>query len=167
MAKYACQQYGGNSVEIGVAKGLGTHIIGSAYTNTSIHHVFDSFEGLSSFSDNDGKFGKEGQYKHSIESVKTNLRNSRCNIVYHKGVIPECFDPLIEGVTFAHIDVDLYEPTVKSIRYVDNLVDKGVIIIDDYKHQCWPGVEKAVQEHFGENNPVIHLPTNQGVWYKE
>lgn len=47
---------------------------------------------------------------------------------------------------FVHLDVDLFEPTLFSLKYfADRLNDNGVIIVDDYLNINCPGVHKAVR----------------------
>ena len=51
-----------------------------------------------------------------------------------------------------HIDVSLYEPTLKSLEFFfPRLVDGGIIICDDYNSQQLNGVKKAWDEFFLKN----------------
>ena len=48
-------------------------------------------------------------------------------------------------IKFCHLDINVYEDTVKSFLFVDKyLVKKGIIVFDDYNAIDYPGVFKAV-----------------------
>lgn len=68
-----------------------------------------------------------------------------------------------------HIDVDLYQPTLDSIEFFwDKLNVGGVLVCDDYGFETCPGAKKAMDDFFSKKNmSVIHLPTGQGVVFKQ
>tara|TARA_A100001011_G_C13541844_1_gene528805 strand:- start:8 stop:496 length:489 start_codon:yes stop_codon:yes gene_type:complete len=121
--------------------------------------VFDSFEdGLSEFKVNDLKEASINFQESKIISrkyfsdynilknklIKYNLKN----IFLNKGWIPQVFEKTEERTySFIHIDVDLYEPTLESLKYFFSKLSKGgIIICDDYGYNLFPGAKKAVDE---------------------
>ena len=54
-------------------------------------------------------------------------------------------DSLDFPISFAHIDVDWHDPTLKSLELISsNLTNDGIIVIDDYFN--WKGAKKAVDD---------------------
>ena len=54
---------------------------------------------------------------------------------------------------FVHLDMDIYEPTIFALKFFnDRLVKGGVILLDDYGFDTCPGIPRAVQE-FTETQP--------------
>jgi hypothetical protein len=50
-----------------------------------------------------------------------------------------------------HLDVDLYQPTLDSLRYFGpRLAAGGVLIVDDFGSPTCPGIAEAVREYLGE-----------------
>jgi hypothetical protein len=128
------------------------------------HHAFDSFEGLSMPGADDGDHWRTGALACSIDDVKRNL--ARFDFVdYHPGWIPSSFAS-VEGVkefAFVHIDVDLYEPTLRSLEFFwPRLSDGGLVVSDDYGFSSCPGARKAMEQYFaGTSVPIIELSSGQ------
>jgi len=54
-------------------------------------------------------------------------------------------------ISLLHVDVDLYEPSITSLKYLYPLVTKGgIIILDDYSY--FPGETRAIDEYFDRMN---------------
>ena len=128
-------------------------------------YIFDSFEGgLSDKVDEDRHLlgdtddvATQKQKQHfasEYESVKR-LFADMPNVKITKGWIPE--ETFVGAVrdqqfAFAHIDVDLYEPTKASCEFFFERMPKGgVIVIDDYGSASFPGCRTAVDEFLAEN----------------
>lgn len=164
-----------NMAEVGVYKGGGSYFIAATLQmlkwESATLHCLDTFEGhasqdvraedphqrASSFSDT------------SFESVKGYLSQFP-NIQVYKGRIQET-SPQIEEKTFCfvHLDMDLYEPTVFSLKFFDRrLLSGGVIIVDDYGFLTCPGVKQAVDEFMEGNTHYfgLHLLTGQYILAK-
>ena len=76
------------------------------------------------------------------------------------GEFPQTWGALPLG--FAHIDVDLYEPTKAALAAIlPNLMAGAIVVVDDYGAPTCLGARKAVDE-FGL--PGIELPTEQWVY---
>jgi O-methyltransferase len=74
----------------------------------------------------------------------------------------------LEHLCFAHIDVDLYEPTRASIEFFyPRLVPGAVLVCDDYGLTTCPGATRAMDEYMSERpERILHCPTGQGVVIK-
>lgn len=134
-------------------------------------YLFDSFEGLSAPGENDEVRSsdvhswRKGDLTATEDELRKNLAGFK-NIHVMKGWIPERFSE-VEAHRFrlVHIDVDLYEPTLKSLDFFyPRLVDRGVIVMDDYGYNTCPGAYRAANEYADAVGArIIHLPTGQGL----
>ena len=131
--------------------------------------IFDSFEGLSDPVDSDLKSassnittsrlkklfgGNERMFKGDYSDY-ISLMNDFEFINIYKGWIPERFHE-VSNLEFSlvHIDVDIYQPTLDSIKFFYPRLEKGgVIYIDDYGRPYWPGCDKAIHEFISTLNP--------------
>jgi hypothetical protein len=162
----------GDTVECGAYKGATSYLICTAiqlYAQSKKHHIFDSFEGLNKPDKEDGDYWKEGNLAVGEEMCRGNL--SQFNFVkYYKGWIPERFSE-VQALTFSfvHIDVDLYQPTLDSIAFFYERLNKGAIMIcDDYGFVTCPGAKKAMDDFFIDKvEPVIMLTTGQAFIIKQ
>jgi len=105
-------------------------------------------EGASVGIDGDRYYGYE---INLYEIVQLNLRSfgvhpEENNIKMIQGMIQDTMF-ISDPVSFAHIDVDWYDPVMVCLqRIVPNLVIGGSIVIDDYND--WGGCRMAVDEYF-------------------
>lgn len=130
--------------------------------------LFDSFEGLSEPSARDGAFWHAGDLKASEQEV-CRILSSFSNIEIYKGWIPSRFDEISDRrFCFVHIDVDIYQPTLDSIKFFyPRLLPCGMLVCDDYGFDTCPGARHAMDEYFAnESEYIIHLPTGQGLVIK-
>jgi len=97
--------------------------------------------------------GGEGYYGYVdnlFDVVHSNLESFGINCVEQsvslvKGLVQETMR-IEQPVSFAHIDVDWYEPVMTCLKVVfPNLVVGGSIILDDYHD--WSGCRKATDEY--------------------
>lgn len=160
----------GDTAECGVYKGASSWLILAANSANKripnkIHHMFDSFEGLSKPKEVDGIHWKEGDLKAREEEVIENLKPFKGKFKIYKGWIPYRFQEVkYLKFSFVHIDVDLYQPTFDSIAFFyDRVNDGGIILCDDYGSSSCPGATKAINE-FLEDKPekMIYLPVGGG-----
>ncbi len=148
----------GDACEIGCLSGHSAWLAADAFrrlSKTVTFHLCDSFEGLSEYTDKDrNERGAmpgfaSADFKYPEDQVLENLSEFDF-IKTHKGWIPEPFKDL-QNATFcyAHIDVDLYEPTRDSIRFIwERLSPRGVVLFDDYGTLLFPGARVAINEFF-------------------
>jgi predicted O-methyltransferase YrrM len=152
----------GDAVECGCYRGLSSYTLCAhlrkwdpRFDGTG-YHIFDSFAGLSHPTEDDDipdgwqdsaslrLMSRQGHFAASLPDVKSNLR-SFPGITYHAGWIPLSFKGLPERrYRFAHVDVDLYDPTLDAFEYFyPRLAAGGLLVSDDYS---WPGARTAIDE---------------------
>ena len=79
----------GDTAECGVYKGASSWLICTATNGQGrVHHLFDSFEGLSAPEAADGMHWKAGALSAGEDIVRGNLRPFADRLVFHKGSIP-------------------------------------------------------------------------------
>jgi O-methyltransferase len=161
----------GDTAECGVFQGAGSYLIASAgaqHGQERTHHVFDSFEGLSTPARIDGEFWRKGSLACGLDLVQANLRMFT-HISFHKGWIPDTFEGVSRSTfAFVHIDVDLYQPTRDSIDFFyERMNAGGIILCDDYGFTTCPGATKAMDEFLVDKpEKMIALPTGGGFLIK-
>jgi O-methyltransferase len=164
----AVEHVPGDTAEAGVYQGASSwficdHFAGSERT----HWAFDSFQGLSRPVEADGAYWSTGDLKTGEELVRHILAPYPVEI--RRGWIPESFgDVAAQCFCFVHIDVDLYEPTRASLEFFyPRLSSGGIVVCDDYGFTTCPGAKRAFDEFVRDKpEPVIHLPTGQGMLVK-
>lgn len=64
-------------------------------------------------------------------------------------------------ISLLHIDIDIYEPVSVALENLYPLVVAGgVVVLDEYAHQDWPGESVALEEYFKKNDlPTPNLKT--------
>jgi O-methyltransferase len=173
----------GDVVEIGCWRGLSAYQIAeeiAAREEDTKFHIFDSFEGLSQLAaeDQEGRSlspnaveGLRKQFAATVERVESNLSEFSSFITTYPGWIPDRFGDVADvGFSFVHIDVDLYEPILDSLRFFyPRLCDGGIIVLDDYGFLQFPGAKAAADEFLQTLSPApifCHLPSGQAVMIK-
>jgi hypothetical protein len=157
----------GDTAEAGVYTGGSSWLICQARGRRSTHWAFDSFEGLSAPAPRDGDFWTAGDLATGREPARALLEP--LGAVVLKGWIPDVFaQARIDRLAFAHVDVDIHDPTLASFEhFYDLLVPGGVIVCDDYGFDECRGAKEAVDEFMADRpENVIHSPTGQGVVIK-
>lgn len=165
----------GDICEFGVAQGITSMLIANEIHKTSnkVLHLFDSFEGLPKPTKNDALkddifiLGNIEEYEGTMKFPETILINNLNHInfptnryIIHKGFIENLIIKKTQfpsKVSFAYLDFDFYEPTKIVLEYIDQVTDKGAIImIDDYD---WfsTGIKKVVNEFFTLNRSKYQL----------
>jgi hypothetical protein len=169
----------GDALEVGCYRGLSAWQAADAFRRmgkTLTFHLCDSFEGLSEFAPVDLPTGwtinqakLQKHFSCSEEEVHANLAEFDF-IVTHKGWVPAQFPALNEvRFCYAHIDVDLYQPTRDSVEFVwPRLNAHGVLLLDDYGTCNFPGARKAIDEFFARRADffLFEQPAGQAVLLK-
>jgi hypothetical protein len=158
----------GDTAEAGVYEGGSSWLICQARGRRSTHWGFDSFEGLSAPSERDGSFWSAGDLTAREASARALLEP--LGAVVLRGWIPEVFAQSgIERLVFAHVDVDIHDPTLASFEYFyDLLVPGGMLVCDDYGFTVCNGAKEAVDEFMAARpETVVHAPTGQGIVIKQ
>jgi hypothetical protein len=156
----------GDTAECGVYQGADSYLMAMANRargDGSLHHAFDSFEGLSFPTGQDGNYWQPGALACDLTTVQRNLQEFGDAVRYYPGWIPSRFAEVAgRGFRFVHIDVDLYEPTRDSLAFFyPRLVPGGIVICDDYMFSTCPGATRAVEE-FLADKPEKMLPLADG-----
>lgn len=165
-------ELGGDFVECGVWRG-GNGILAKKvfqYLGSDKRvWMFDTFEGMTRPTAFDiraaTKISAEAKYFDSqrelynewcyasLEDVKRNCVDSGLNpsdFNFVKGDVCETLrvsENIPDEICVLRLDTDWYESTKLELEVLyPNLVDRGVLIIDDYGH--WEGARKAVDEYF-------------------
>ncbi|WP_346862593.1 TylF/MycF/NovP-related O-methyltransferase [uncultured Draconibacterium sp.] len=162
------QEVKGDICEFGVAQGATSALIANEIAgNDKILHLFDSFEGLPAPTEKDtlkddifnlgSMEAYAGQMSCAEELVKDKLKSvsfPENRVAIHKGFIEKL---IIEKknfpskVSFAFVDFDFYEPLKISLNYLNEITDKGaIIIVDDYDFFS-TGAKTGVDEFLMEN----------------
>lgn len=167
---------GGDTAECGAYLGASSLLILEANRSSKdldqkVHHIFDSFEGLSHPSTSDGNHWKKGDLAAETKTVETYLTPFVPGVDYkmYKGWIPDRF-PEVENIlfSFVHIDVDLYQPTYDSISFFYPRLKEGAILLcDDYGFLTCPGATKAVDDYLlDKKEKMLSLPDGGGFFIK-
>lgn len=93
----------------------------------------------------------------SIDLVAGRLPHPE-NARFVRGWFPESTGQLTGDETYAlvSIDPDLYEPTIRGLKYFwPRMAQDGIIMIHDYNSAQFPGAGKAVREFALENNIMV------------
>ena len=75
-------------------------------------------------------------------------------------------------ISLLHLDMDLYEPTKIALEQLyPKVVAGGVVLLDEYGMNGFPGESAAFDEYFGKNRPVLKkfpfISTPGGYFIKE
>jgi O-methyltransferase len=118
-------------------------------------HVYDSFEGLPEKSQQDSNAaGVDFEAGKLYVSKKEFLQQFRAAglqaPVAHKGWFNELpASEVPNPIAFAFLDGDFYDSIISSLRLVwPHMSEGGTIVIDDYKRETLPGVERAIHDFF-------------------
>ncbi|MBT8419083.1 MAG: TylF/MycF family methyltransferase [Silicimonas sp.] len=83
------------------------------------------------------------------------------------------FEQTLPGIAdrqfcFLHIDCDTYSGHKEVLEALyDRLTPGGIIVLDDYKAEAWPGATKAVDEFLGPRGVEVRQDTSRAepAWY--
>jgi len=124
----------GDIVEVGVYRGRSAATMLETSLVTIGHekhfHLFDTFTGVPDKSFRGSKQSKKpGFVRHEY------LRPYAGRFTTHKGIFPEETGSVLngKGVSFAHIDVDTHEYTLKALDFLYPKMNKGgIFLVHDY-----------------------------------
>jgi hypothetical protein len=166
-----------NLVEVGVYQGGTSYFIAAASQTLDLSgthlYCFDTFEGHSALDIDESKdpYHRAGHFDDTeYERVKKYLGEFR-NVDVIKGRFQETCQ-ILEGkpLHVAHLDVDIYGPTIFGLNFFDErLAVGGVVVVDDYGFTSCPGAKAAVDE-FVNDRPdyfFMELLTGQAVLVKK
>jgi hypothetical protein len=169
-------------VECGVFKGMSlltfTKLVEILCPGDTLKRVvgFDTFEGFPNLSEKDGQPNVQrgkvlggwnaGDFLPTLErAIDITQRDSmiprfkRVELV--KGDVCETIPAYVQKnpglrIALLHLDLDLYEPTLTALKYLYPLVVAGgVVLLDEYAMDGFPGESAAFDEYFAGNRPVL------------
>lgn len=152
----------GDFVECGVYAGFTSYFM-AKHCKTKIH-LFDSWEGVTDFTEYDNDYYKDNPFKIEMSTAETTLSQFD-NKVFHKGEVPFEFDQ-VEKISLLHIDMDNYNPTKIALEGLwDKVVDGGIVVVDF--HDGWAsGAEKATKEFFDGVRDITLFATGKALVVK-
>jgi hypothetical protein len=160
----------GDTAECGVFQGSSSWLICSANRATGRkHHLFDSFEGLSSPGPDDGSYWTAGSLAAGKDIVFANLRCFSDLLAFHEGWIPDRFEDVREkSFAFVHVDVDLRQPTIDSVDFFyPRLSPGGILLCDDYGCSTCPGATQSIDAFLADKpEKMIALDAGGGFLIK-
>jgi hypothetical protein len=142
-----------NLVESGVYRGGTSYFIASVADDLALnitHHAFDTFEGHS-----EEDIDSNVEIKHRAKSFSNtsyadvkDFLSKYNNVLIYKGRFQDTCNNLDgQKIHFAHLDMDIYMPTLFALNYLDQiLAPGGIMLLDDHRFKTCPGVEKALEE---------------------
>lgn len=137
---------------------------------------FDNFAGFTSMNEKDGQCDATVRKRISgfdggtLEEIlkdaiaiydKDRFIPYKPRVVLIKGNIEETVPRFVEEhpglrIALLHFDCDLYQPTKVGLEYLWPLVvQKGVVLFDEYGIRPWGGESKAVDEFFADKRMTI------------
>lgn len=137
---------------------------------------FDTFEGFPDVASIDelgrsaepGKFTLPGEYVAYLRDVlaaheaNEPLGHMRRTIVV-EGDVHDTLPAYLQAnpqtiIALAYFDLDLYEPTLATLRAIRPYLARGsVVAFDEFAHAKWPGETAAVREALGLDDVRLHL----------
>lgn len=145
----------GDTAEVGCYRGAMSWLICASNQRSEqrrVHHLFDSFEGLSLPSANDGKHWRTGDLACGESVVHANLSQFASRFRTYKGWVPDRFSEVADSsFSFVHIDVDLHDPTLDSLAFFyPRLSVGGILVCDDYGFTSCPGATLACDRYMAD-----------------
>jgi hypothetical protein len=152
----------GDIFEAGVGSGGSARLILDALLLQNVRRtvwLLDTFEGYQKIDrKQDGAHVQMNQCRgNSYEEVERLLANDIVAVKLIKGLIPATLAEVATNkICFAHIDVNLYEPTLAATEFcLRRLVPGGIMVFDDY---CWPATysaRKAIDEACNKFGQIV------------
>ncbi len=159
----------GDLVDVGCNEGQSSALMAETMRSFNTYkklHVYDSFEGLPSTRPEDGDAYQKGDLATTKDVLLNNFQLYGLEPpIIHEGWFDNTLpDSLPQKICFAHLDGDLYDSIMVSLKYVYPRLSKGAIcLIDDYcdpsiNPDAWnhlPGVKKACDEFMSDKPEQI------------
>ncbi len=138
----------GNILEVGAYKGgCALHLSNCCPEREVI--ICDSFEGFETLDERlDTNFSATMFKDNNWETVDKLFTERQRKAEVIAGFFPASVNgKKIGPVSFVHLDVDLYKPTLESLYYISEelAIKHSIIVLDDYLRNA-KGVDQAVQE---------------------
>ena len=153
----------GDFIECGVGKGRSLFIISCLFENlcpSKKIYACDTFSGFPDLQKSDYLPNKniwKGYYSVNLDYVKKYLRKSKFNkienINFIQGDIKKTLENFKHKLSLIHLDVDIYSSYEFSLYTLcENLVPKGIIMIDEYESEKWSNIKDLVDRFCEKKN---------------
>ncbi len=133
-------------------------------------HVYDSFEGLPAKSPQDNSAAGVDFAAGKLQVGKKELLRQFHLANLAPPIIHKCWfneltaEDIPSSIAFAFLDGDFYQSITDSLRLVwPRMSVGGAIVIDDYRREALPGVDKAVAEFFANKPARIRSEHNKAI----
>ena len=145
----------GAVAEIGTYRGGSAAFIAGALAEAGAagkpFHVIDTFAGHppGKLTEHDADAHKrDDKFKNTSAADVRDYLRGHGGVVVHEGEFAAVAPKLPDArYSFAHVDVDIYEPAAECLRYFGpRLAPGGVIVLDDYGAPTCPGIRRAADE---------------------
>jgi len=150
---YHAKHLPGDFAECGVFQGGSALLLCRILHETrKTFYLFDSFAGLPKPHPTQDPYFQEGEMAASVASAKQRLSDFQHITEFREGWIPNTFTGLeSKQYAFAHIDVDLYQPTLDCCAYFyPRLTPGGILLFDEYGFPAAHGEKVAVDKSFAD-----------------
>jgi Macrocin-O-methyltransferase (TylF) len=139
----------GAIIEVGAYKGGSALHLSNSCPQRRIY-VCDTFEGFGALPidpKHDRLFSKEHFSDTSHAWVQSHWAGKNRDLTWVRGYFPQSAANLdISNISFAHLDVDLYQSTIDTLEHLnDRFIEGSIIVLDDYLRNV-DGVMRAVKE---------------------
>lgn len=151
--------YEGDILECGVWKGgTASRIANTINGKGKSLYLVDSFCGFGPRSKEDNTYDNVFS-ENSFEDVSSKF-SEYSFVKFFKGFIPDVFKEMPDfKICFAHVDVDLYQPTKDSLEFIwPRLSVGGSIIVDDYNCSQCQGCNIAVDNFLKNKKVYAEIP---------
>jgi predicted O-methyltransferase YrrM len=149
----------GDYAELGTQHGYSAKVIWTLMNANADLLLFDTFAGFTAHDIKREKqlYDNNWTTESIVCSAKEQVAQVVCGQTAHErlvlieGRVPETFaGHENRRFRFAHLDMDLYEPTRTAIPWLwSRMVPGGIMVFHDYGCAGFPGVKKAVDKFFG------------------
>jgi O-methyltransferase len=152
------------AAEVGTYRGGSAAFIARAYADLAGRvppiDVVDTFEGhpAEKLTAEDADAHVPGLFGDtSFEEVRDYL-SRHPEVRVHKGEFSAVAGELTEPrYGLAHVDVDLYEPTLDCLRFFSERIPPGgAIVLDDYEARKCPGIKRAAEQFLEQTDAGFH-----------
>lgn len=165
-AKHASLIPDGDVAQVGVYRGGTARLIAECFEKTKkSFFLFDTFEGLPALTQKDARHGvkissETKQFSDTSLNEVSKYLSGFSGLEMKKGYFPDTAKGLEDRrFCFVYLDADLYQSTKDGLEFFyPKMVLGGVILLDDYQTNNWPGVDKAVKE-FQEKHKISPITT--------
>jgi hypothetical protein len=151
----------GAIVEVGSYKGGSALHLSNSCPSRRIFvcDTFDGFGELPIDSEYDRLFSRERFRDTVFTSVQSLWSTKDRDVTWVKGYFPQsATDVNMSDISFAHLDVDLYQSTVDALEFLNSrFIEKSIIVLDDYMRSA-DGVMKAVWQFQAAHPEWVSFP---------